>query len=786
VASLGEQVKAAEASGQTEISVPLLPTPVTTGHARTLFESFENLLGAQEKVKTGGDAPPKKKRLATETLLVKTNFHGVDYAEERRVSLTLPDDAAARLPSSLRAPAGLRPHQLHGIAWFQHLVSRAPHDCRGALLADDMGLGKTLQLLTLLAQYYEKQPEAAPSLILAPKSLLENWDNECTKFFTPSFPNRLVLYGDALQERRQPVGLIDQALRDKGVIELLRPNWVGNSKLIITTYEMLTHYEFSFARQPFAFIICDEAQRIKTPGTQVTLAVKKLKADFRIACTGTPVENSLADLWCLFDFVQPGLLGFLEDFGKVYRRPIECQNDEQHAALARLQQLILPQTLRRTKADLAGEFKRKLFGHKRASDAHVKFKEKLEEGERLEIAMTPYQDVLYKGGLKKMQDASTESDGRKRARLTFGALHHMKAVCAEPYCLPGSKFLVDGKGIDTHLANSPKMAWLLAQLQQVKDAGEKAIVFTELRETQLALLYFLKRTFALHPTIINGDSNGRQKSIDVFSAGDGFNVIILSTLAAGAGLNVTAANHVFHYTRAWNPAKENQATDRAYRIGQTRDVHVYCPTVVTDFPTFEVRVDEIMVRKSGLADSTIDGSGMSAMLNGSGTDATFAELMDGEKGKELPVEYFTMDHIDRMDGFSFEVLCEMLWTKLGYLAAVTPKKGGDGGIDVVALRGSSGELLQCKSSINGPLGWDAVKEVAGGAAGYELRFANTTFEKVAVTNKHFNANAHAKARESHVRLVERDELARILGAHPITNRAFDSRLIECSTLMYTS
>ncbi len=779
VGDFGKQVREAEAGGHGEITNASLPTPVSTPNARTMLDAFESMIGATEHVKSGGNDTPRKKRPAAESLLVKTNFHSIDYAEERRVSLALPFGAPPILPRCLRDPGGLRAHQLHGIAWFQHLVSRAPRDCRGALLADDMGLGKTLQLLTVLAHHYEQNPEAAASIIFAPKSLVENWDNECGKFFTNSFPERLVLYGDNLREKRQPLGLIDQALQNRGVVELLRPNWVGTAKIVITTYETLTHYEFSFARQPFTFVICDEAQRIKTPGTQVTLAVKKLKADFRIACTGTPVENSLADLWCLFDFVQPGLLGFLEDFGKVYRRPIECATEEHQAALAQLQALIQPQTLRRTKADLAGEFKRKLFGYKAARDDDLQFKERLAVGERLELPMSPHQLVLYKGGLRKLQAAGSENDGRKRARLSFGALHHMKAVCAEPYCLPGTKFLIDSKGLDAHLANSPKMAWLLAYLNKVKLAGEKAIVFTELRETQLALFYFLKKVFDLRPIIINGDSDGRQKSINRFSEGEGFDVIILSTLAAGAGLNVTAANHVFHFTRAWNPAKENQATDRAFRIGQQRDVYVYCPTVVSDeFATFEVRVDEIMTRKGGLADSTIDGSGMAAMLNGAGGDATFADLIGTETGELAPLEYLTMDSVDRMEGFSFEVLCELLWTRQGFVATVTAKQGGDGGIDVVAFRGTSGELLQCKSSVKDAVGWDAIKEVAAGAARYQARYPNTEFEKVAVTNQRFNEPARVQAAANSVRLIEREALARMLGARPISNQEFDSRLIE--------
>ncbi len=784
VEDFDKQVAAAENAGTSEIKNDSLPTPLATGQARTLVDSFRSMLGAQDRVKGDTPSKPKEKKTGKETLLVKTNFHGVDYAEERNTTLALPDSAVAQLPSSLRPEMKLKTHQIYGVAWFQHLVSKSPGECRGALLADDMGLGKSLQLLTLLGWYYENNPNAAPSIIFAPKSLLENWENETKKFFTPSFPDVLRLHGGALKALKQPLGLIDEQLKTKGVVELLKPNWIGNAKLIVSTYEVLTSYEFSLARQPFAFVICDEAQRIKTPGALVTLAAKKLKADFRVACTGTPVENTLADLWCLFDFVQPGLLGALEEFGKTYRKPIECETVEQKATLEKLQRLIAPQTLRRTKADIVDELKKKYFGFKAANEPTIRFKERLESDERLEIPITEHQRMLYKGGLKKLQDASKESDGRKRARLSFGALHLMKAVCAEPYCLPGTKFLPEKQGIQAHLSNSPKLDWMLMQLEQVRAADEKAIIFTELREAQAALSYFLREKFNLKPFVINGDSDGRQAYIDKFSATSGFDVIILSTLAAGAGLNVTAANHVFHFTRAWNPAKEAQATDRAYRIGQERDVHVYCPTVVADdFSTFEVRLDELLKKKAGLADSTLDGDGLAVMLNGSGPDASFSELVgQGVDGADVPRKLLTMDDVDRLDGFGFEVFCCLLWAKRGFQANVTNKRGGDGGIDVIAIKGRDGELLQCKSSINPQIGWDAIKEAAAGAAKYQANFAGTKFKKLAVTNQNFTSGAVEQAAANQVHLVTRTSLENLLGSHPISNHDLDAELILWSAV----
>ena len=780
-----KQVLHAEATGAKEVSNTSLPTAVETVQARTLVDGFRTMLGAQEKVKPDGPGKPKPERPKKDTLLVKLNFFGIDYAEERKLNLALPDDAKAELPRSLRPFISLKKHQLNGIAWFQHLVSRAPLDCRGALLADDMGLGKTLQLLTVLGWYYEKYPNAAPSIILAPKSLIDNWAAETRKFFNDSFPDVLVLYGDCLRQRKQPLGLIDQQLQNRGVVELLKPGWIANAKIVVTTYEVLTSYEFSLARQPFAFAICDEAQRIKTPGTQTTIAAKALKADFRIACTGTPVENSLADLWCLFDFVQPGLLGGLEDFGRTYRRPIECETDEQKAALEKLQDAIAPQTLRRTKLDIADELPKKYFAHRAANRAGIEFKQTLGPTDRLEVPMSIHQNLLYMGGLKKLQDANKESDGRKRARLSFGALHLMKAVCAEPYCLPGMKFLPDKSGQDTHLENSPKLAWLLAQLHDVRKSGEKAIIFTELREVQAALYFFMREMFGLKPNIINGDSQNRQSYIDRFSNADGFNVIILSTLAAGAGLNVTAANHVFHFTRAWNPAKENQATDRAYRIGQDKDVYVYCPIVVADgFVTFDVRLDELLRRKAGLADATIGGSAMESMLNGTGRDVSFIDLVgDGAGGVAAAKRYLSIDDVDRMDGFRFEVLCKLLWSKAGYVAHLTPKRGGDGGIDIIAFKGRDGELLQCKSSASHEVGWDAIKEVTTGAARYQAQFAGSKFRRLAVTNQRFTSGARVHAEANRVSLVERTQLEELLAKHPVHNHEFDDDAGDALLLM---
>jgi SNF2 family DNA or RNA helicase len=790
-----DKVAQAEKSGATTVDDSAIPSALETAQARILVDGFKRLIGGQEAsgsaTKPGKEHDPNgqgkeanKGRKRKETLLIKSNFHNIDYVEARKASLTPPNDVGPRLPSTLRSNIQLKAHQLYGVSWFQHLYAKAPSEVRGCLLADDMGLGKTLQLLNVLGKIYEDDPDAPPSLILVPKSLLQNWDSEIEKFFTPSYPKHLVLYGNELVDRKQPRYRIDEELRTKGIADLLIPNWVGQNKLIITTYDILTGFEFSFAKQNFTFVICDEAQRIKNPAANVSSAVRKLKAKFRVACTGTPVENSLVDLWCLFDFFQPGLLGSLEEFFKTYRKPIECIGDERKTdSLRRLQSLIRPQTLRRTKKDIAAELPNKFFAVSSQNLNERILKLALEGQDLLKVDITDHQRLLYKGGLKRLQEARQEKDGKRRGRLSFDALHYMKAVCAEPYCLPGMKFVPDSAGVDAHLRNSPKLAWMLSELADIKAKGEKAIIFTEIREVQAALHYFLRERFKLKPFIVNGDSENRQSFIDKFSANDGFDVIILSPLAAGAGLNVVAANHVFHFTRAWNPAKEAQATDRAYRIGQEKDVIVYCPTIVDTadnlYSTFEQRLDQLLKEKAALATTTIDGDDLSQMLNGSAGDVGFTDFMasGGPSDQNVP-RILDIADIDQLDGNSFETFSALLFSKMGFIAHVTEKRQGDGGIDLIAINGDSGLLVQCKSSQSSTIGWDAIKEVVGGAMRYQSKMPGVKFKKVAITNQRFNATASEQAAFNHVELIDRPLIDRMLQQHRITDFELDESLIK--------
>lgn len=524
----------------------------------------------------------KKKK---STLLIASNIDEAEFTKKRANQLLLDDNnrPSARLPSSFRSQEfGLKKHQEYGIAWLQNLYQFAPEHIGGCLLADDMGLGKTLQLLCFIGEYLETAKAPKPVLVIAPVSLLENWEAEVYRFFSAKFGTVLSLYGDNLKQRKIPKHLISAELKnDYGITNLLEDDWLGHANIVLTTYETMRDLEFSLARVDWSIMICDEAQKIKVPTAMVTKAAKAQKAEFKIACTGTPVENSLVDLWCLFDFIQENLLGSLNDFNKAYRRPIERKENLSHQLLEELRALIAPQVLRRMKHDVA------------------ELPAKHEVSDCKNIPISTLQRDQYITTLHDFKHASAQ--GGKGMML--GLLHDIRMICAHPL-----KFR-DQATIDA----SPKAVWLIKVLESIKQKNEKVIIFTEFRDIQVFLKRILSENFDLNVATVNGDSNTnsrkgatRQGVIDKFQATDGFNVILLSTVAVGFGVNIQKANHVIHYTRSWNPAKEDQATDRAYRIGQDKEVYVYYPSIVAhDFETFEIKLDKLLSSKRSLADDML-------------------------------------------------------------------------------------------------------------------------------------------------------------------------------------
>lgn len=731
---------------------PGCPKPIPVAWAEETLKTFGK---AGEDLQKGTFNPTKAKE--RKGLVVKPNVETLDY-EERRGSLAQPKGELPAPPRSMREGMSLMGHQREGLAWLLHLWSKSPEECGGALLADDMGLGKTLQLLAFIACSLEREPDAPPFLVVAPVSLLENWAEEISRFFEPGTFRMMTLYGEALSSKRLPKDAVDVELAGEGITRLLRRDWLGGANLVLTTYETLRDLEFSLASQKWSAMICDEAQKIKNPNAMVTRAAKKQNARFKIACTGTPVENTLTDIWCLFDFVQPGLLGFLNDFGERYRKPIEAETDEDNARVDELRAIIEPQILRRTKAEVAKDLPRKI-----------------EVPECRSLPLSDRQRALYADAVGSFRNRA----GGGGISSHLGLLLYLRRLCSDPR-YPGS-LATDSTPVAEIERHSPKMAWLLRALCAVREKGEKAIVFCEFRDLQRTLQRSVAERFGFVPDVINGDTsassasaNSRQKRIKAFQEVNGFGVIILSPLAVGFGVNIQAANHVIHFTRTWNPAKEDQATDRAYRIGQKRDVFVYYPVVVADdFLTFDAKLDALLDWKRGLSTD---------MLNGTGDlkPSDFGDLGAPDGGNAFGDEYITPDDLGALDADAFEAFCAILWSKMGYRKTKRTPKSGDGGVDVVAISGKTGVLIQCKSSsLDGrELGWEAVKDVVAGAAGYAARFPGVRFSLAAVTNRRFNGTARAQAAVNHVELIDFDGLAERLREKPVKRGELASHLFE--------
>lgn len=593
VEQLATLVEDAKASGHAEVNIPGCPEAIPVAEAERLVKTFSDALRDVRKGKFKPESGEKPKQIERKHLVVKSNIDTLDYSEQRADLLSHSADIPPHIPNALKPVVQLMDHQKIGLSWLQHLWRLSPGYCRGCVLADDMGLGKTIQLLSFIASCLEIDEQIDPILVVAPVALLENWKEEIDKFFVPDSMPILTLYGETLAGKRLPKHQLDQALAQQGITRLLKRDWLGDAKVVLTTYETLRDLEFALAAQRWSIMICDEAQKIKNPNAMVTRAAKKQNVRFRIACTGTPVENTLTDLWCLFDFVQPGLLGSLSQFGRQYRKPIEAETEEEKQRVEELRGIIKPQLLRREKKDVARDLPKKLV------DPACRH-----------LLISPKQRSLYGQALSAFRKTAS---GNGSAHL--GLLQFLRRLCSDP--MIEDQYEADRSSVAEIVEHSPKMSWLLQALRGIQSRNEKAIVFCEFRDMQRTLQRCIAGTFGMHVDVINGDTSAaadhsasRQKRIRAFQEKPGFGAIVLSPLAVGFGVNIQAANHVIHFTRTWNPAKEDQATDRAYRIGQVRDVVVYYPVVVAeDFVTFDQKLDQLLDWKRGLSSDMLNGTG---------------------------------------------------------------------------------------------------------------------------------------------------------------------------------
>ena len=504
---------------------------------------------------------------ARNVLIIEENAEELGFAVKERI-IEKGDKYTLFTDPFLQKGFSLKDHQKEGVAWLQHLYKSKASGC---LMADDMGLGKTLQILYFIDWHSRKYANHKPYLIVAPISLLENWKNEYERFFMqPRMKINMLTSKDVTRK-------FDKSIVDK----------MQKMDIILTNYESLRISQLNFCAVEFDVVALDEAQKIKSPGTLVTNAAKALKCNFKIAMTGTPVENSLLDLWCIMDFCVPGLLGNAKAFAAQYQNPLKKEDTDIVALGNEVHDKLGVYFMRRLKKDAAKDLPDK-----------IELKEK--------VLMPPVQKETY---------ASVVNDYTSGIQPNMlVTIMHLREVSEHPY-LYDSTLL--NHETDEIVETSARLQATIKFLDEIKKKGEKVIIFVERKETQKMLQKLCLERYGIITKIINGDTpsivkrnmpnkQSRQSSIDEFQAVDGFNVIIMSPVAAGMGLNVTAANHVIHYSRHWNPAKENQATDRAYRIGQTKDVFVYYPMAVrSDIKSFDETLDDLLSRKTSLATSTI-------------------------------------------------------------------------------------------------------------------------------------------------------------------------------------
>jgi SNF2 family DNA or RNA helicase len=480
------------------------------------------------------------------------------------------------VPDELQAE--LRGYQRDGYAWLAFLRRFG----LGACLADDMGLGKTVQFITYLLHIKENSKNVDtqfPSLLICPTSVLGNWQKELNRF-APSL-KIMLHYGS---RRSSGEDFHSQATQ---------------ADIILTSYATATLDQELLQGFTWASLCLDEAQNIKNAQTKQSIAVRSFPAKHRIALTGTPIENRLSELWSLYDFINPGYLGSSRAFNNRFINAIEKEHNEQKTI--DLQRLVKPFMLRRKKKDPA---------------IQLDLPDKNEM--KTYIHLTAEQGALYDHTVNHLLERMQKLEGIERKGAILSTLTHLKQLCDHPVLLTKEAYQEPSKGkdnlldIETLISRSAKLERLLAMVKELREEGERCLIFTQYIGMGQILQQVLQQELQEPVLYLNGSTSksARDAMIDQFqsqtlSPAEQPSVFILSIKAGGVGLNLTAANHVFHFDRWWNPAVENQATDRAYRMGQTKDVQVH---KFISLGTLEERIDEMLESKQQLSDNVISSS----------------------------------------------------------------------------------------------------------------------------------------------------------------------------------
>ena len=536
--------------------------PVTDHTISQIKEVRDKIIKNTEQIKSSSqNAKEQKESLSKQVAIIKDNLDKKKYEKARSKRLSL--KIKKGIPSSLADKFAKYPHQKKGLLWLQErFIQGVP----GSLLADDMGLGKTFQTLAFLHWYRQNIKKTKPILIVAPTGLLKNWQDEHEEHLYKPGVGLGRLYKAYGQSFRK-----DRKNSDLSVIkEMRKSDWV------LATYESIRdHHTDYFIRVSFGVVIFDEIQKIKSPNALMTDASKALDSDFSIGLTGTPIENSLIDIWCISDCLYPKILGLLKDFHKKY---IKKKNE--HSG-KELQNTLLGKTppflLRRMKKDILKDLPKREFITKK-------------------VEMTNEQQDVYTEVLRKVKS--------KEYAHTLQAISLLKRY---------SIYLQDCfEGKDKEfIQSSAKLKLLFEFLEGIQAKNEKALICIENRNLQKKIKGICEARWNLQEVyIINGEMDGQQRktTIDCFGETKGFNILILSPRAGGVGLNIVSANHIIHLERWWNPAIEDQCNDRIFRIGQIRPVYVYYPLVIHPAhkeESFDVILHKLLEKKKQISADTL-------------------------------------------------------------------------------------------------------------------------------------------------------------------------------------
>ncbi len=530
------------------------PLAVPAERLRQVADSLVELYRAESLA----DGPLRLDRARAPRLLelegrVELHWPGADAWRRRLEALVTGADVSEVLPLGLQVT--LRDYQRQGLAWLQRLRQYG----LAGVLADDMGLGKTIQTLAHLLLEREQSRADRPSLVVVPTSLLDTW-REAARRFAPGL-RVLVLHGPGRHVQHASVAEHD---------------------LVLTTYPLLARDQQALAGQPWHLLVLDEAQLIKNPASQAGGVVRGLQARYRLCLTGTPLENHLGELWSLFDFLLPGLLGSAERFRRQFRIPIEELGDEQ--AQARLARRVRPFLLRRTKSAVAPELPPKT---------------EMVRGVELQGAQRALYEEIRLTMREQVRQAVAERGWAHSGMLVLEALLKLRQVCCDPRLL-GS----EGSRVEA----SAKLGLLTELLPEMIEEGRRVLLYSQFT-SMLALIRTEVEAAGIPYVELTGRSRDRATPVARFQAGE-VPLFLISLRAGGTGLNLTAADTVIHYDPWWNPAVERQASDRAHRIGQDQPVFIY-KLICTG--TVEARIQEIQQRKQALADGLLQRTGIRAL-----------------------------------------------------------------------------------------------------------------------------------------------------------------------------